>query len=212
MDSPYKEMLLSDLIRDYAPVYPVDSDWEETARYLYAEEPDHMKSLADSLRDNGWREPILISTPEELDEDETAKVFNGTHRVAIAIYEGVISLPVVTVNDYSESAADEGHTVLTVTVSKKDKVSTLSREDDLFDTVFETLRSFELNGNIWLTSDMASGSTANSSNLEYTFYYSELQTSDYYKLLTKVARKRLNKALPDLSFKLKATFEKLDDD
>lgn len=209
MSQHYREMLLEDLVKDYAPVYPEGEDWEKTASYLYSEEPELMKSLSESLRTNGWREPILISTNEDLSEGESPKVYNGTHRVAIALYEGVISVPVTTAE---ESENDNFNldfiTKLTVKVAMKDNSSEEDR-DEVFEALFTKLRSFALTEDIWLNSDMASSNTPKDGSFEVELYY-ELPNDQHHKLLRRIVKKAIPTAITE-PYSLKIELEKIED-
>lgn len=194
----YREMLLSELIESYAPIYPEGADWFEVARTLYEEQPEHMEALSASLREKGWRNPIRLSEPRDLDDGEVPKVFDGTHRVAIALCEGVISVPVVTGSElppYIEAPQAELEIA---------QISGDFPEDDDW-RIFDLFGSFSLNGDIWLNSDIGLGSEGN-----WRFFY-DLGTESYSELRRRVEG-MLEESFPDLGFKVTVTLSDLSDE
>lgn len=194
----FREMLLLDIIRDYKPVYPEGADWDETARFIYDEEPEHMAVLKASLDRKGWRQPIRLSTPEDVETDGDAFVLDGTHRVVLAMREGVISVPVVTgdelapLSDEIESSTDL-HIEL---ISGRD----LTEDEDF--AIFDLFRSLELTEDIWLNSDIGSGHLGS-----WSFYYAELDDETHHGRLKRVARSRLKSRFPDHQFKVTTILE-----
>lgn len=201
----YQEMLTSDLIANYSPVYPEGGTWAETAELLYSEEPDRMRELTESLSKKGWRKPIWLSTPDELEEEESPKVFNGTHRVAIALREGVVSLPVASWHDLPER---EDHPIANLEVEllsgELPSAVGTSYEDDPDLAIFDLLRSFPLDEDNWLNSDISTGSQGT-----WSFFYEDVDEAQLSKLKT-VVRRRLRKAYPKAKFKIEARIEELE--
>lgn len=185
----YREMLVLDLIEQYDPVYPEGGDWIETTRFLYETEPEHMAKLTASLAAQGWRDPIMLSDEEDLEEGDSPLVFNGTHRVAIALREGVVSVPVATGNELRKKPYPEHFTVLTVELSSGE----LSEDEDL--EIFDLLRSFELTDDIWLNSDVCFGSQH-----RWEFYYDFLDDSAHFPRLKRLVKRRLKAAFGDRVF------------
>lgn len=196
----YREMLLLELIEQYSPVYPEGADWQETAQFLYDDEPDHMAALTASLAAKGWREPIRLSLPEDLTDATRPLVLNGTHRVAIALREGIISVPVAT---YAETKAFEQEApefMAMLTVRTADSIS-----EDEMDRIFDVLRSFELTEDIWLNSDYSFGTQGG-----WEFFYEELTDEARFELLKRKARARLKRAFPGRRFNLVAELKRTD--
>lgn len=146
-----KEMLLADLVAQYKPVYPEQHDWEATVAYLYAEEAEHMAELTASLLEKGWREPIILEPlDDEPEEGDFAFVGDGTHRVAIALTNGVFSVPVLY---RSEQPQDYDKQPLEIIIENSGEDLTEDEDDKLIDK----FRSFRLNDEIWITSDIVFG-------------------------------------------------------
>lgn len=193
-------MLLLELIEQYGPVYPEGRDWQKTAAFLYDDEPDHMADLTASLAASGWREPVTLSEAEDLEEGDEPLVLNGTHRVAIALREGVISLPVMIHTEWKALDLEDSEfmAMLTVKVSEP-----LSEEDS--DRIFDVLRSFELNGDIWLNSDYSFGTEGG-----WEFFYDDLTDETHFALLKRKVRARLKGAFPGQKFTLKVELKRTD--
>jgi len=205
MAKNFAEMLTLDLIANYNPVYPEGGTWIETAELLYAEESDRMRELTESLRKKGWREPIWLSTPDELEEGASPKVFNGTHRVCIALREGVIALPVATWHDLpgGEERPIANLKVELVSGELPSPIGT-SYEDDPDWAIFDLLRSFPLDEDNWLNSDLSTGGQD-----AWNFFYENVEESQLSKLKTAV-RRRLRKSFPGVEFKVEAIMEELE--
>lgn len=147
-----REMLLSDLISQYRPIYPEPNDWQTTAEYLYAEEPEHMAELTASLLEKGWREPVILEPlDEDSEEDDFAFVGDGTHRVVIALTHGVFSVPTMYRSELSRTYEKQPLEIV-IEISGE----ALSEEED--DRLMDSFRSFRLNDDVWLTSDVIGGS------------------------------------------------------
>lgn len=196
MTQGYREMLVLDLIDQYGPVYPEGGDWLETTRFLYETEPEHMASLTASLAAKGWREPIMLSDGEDLEEGDSPLTLNGTHRVAIALREGVVSVPVTTSSEIRQEDYPEHFTVLTL----KLRSGELTEDEDL--QVFDVLRSFELTEDIWLTSDVCFGSQE-----QWEFYYEFLDDPSLFPKLKRLAKRRLKAVFGDRVFDVATRLE-----
>lgn len=76
-------MALSELMKNYKPVYPEGGEWVETIECFQMDNYDMkiIEDLMDDYRNNGeWREPIVLV------EDELGGwVANGTHRTVAAM-------------------------------------------------------------------------------------------------------------------------------
>lgn len=193
----YREMLLLELIEQYHPVYPEGADWIEAANFLYDQEPAHMAALTASLEGKGWREPIVLSEPDDLEEGEAPRVLNGTHRVAIALREGVISVPVTS---SAELRYKDELQVTELTIDPKEELT-----DDEGYEIFDVLRSFELTGDLWL--DVLAGSSSGGRwHMSYDPIDGELLPS-----LERRARSILKESFPGRSFELRAVLETFED-
>lgn len=201
----FREMLLLDIIRDYRPVYPQDATWEETATMLYADEPEHMAALKASLERSGWRDPIRLSSQEDMDSDDgEAYVLDGTHRVSLAMREGVISLPVVTSDELpSGDYTPEPYTELTIEYLSGPKIT-----DDQDFELMDLFSSLELNEDIWLNSDICSSYRSE----RWSYYYDELRNETHHARLKRVARTRLKRRFPEHSFKITVALDPNEDD
>lgn len=196
----FREMLLLELIEQYGPSYPEGRDWQKTAAFLYDEEPDHMADLTASLAARGWRDPIRLSEPEDLEEGDEPLVLNGTHRISVALREGVISVPVCTHSEWKALQLEDPELMAMLTVRTADPLS-----EDEMDRIFDVLRSFELTEDIWLNSDYAFGTQGG-----WEFFYEELTDEAPFALLKRKARARLEKAFPNHKFTLVAELKRTD--
>ena len=190
----YREMLVSEIAEAYSPVYPPDGDWQDTADLLYAEEPEHMARLSDSLRERGWREPISLSAFGPLEADTQRSVEDGTHRMVIALREGVISVPVVTAGElppYEETPWAELEVKLTS--------GELTEDEDW--QIFDVLRSFPLSDELWLNSDAAGSQSG-----VWSFSYYDLE-EHRFALLKRGARALLEATFPGRRFSLSVKLE-----
>lgn len=192
-----QEMLLLELIAQYSPVYPEGGSWEDAAELLYAEDAQLMGELTAALKVEGWRDPILLSVDDGDREDGPyiPRVWDGTHRVAIALREGIISVPTALWGEQ----AQEPELYLELTVELKGpEAESLSYEED--DRLVTALRSFGLDSATWLNSDIAYGS-----GWSWSFLYA-LPEHRSGELIRKV-RSRLAKSFPERSFELTAKLE-----
>lgn len=194
-------MLLSDLVSQYRPVYPEPNDWQTTAEYLYAEEPEHMAELTESLLAKGWREPIILEPlDEDSEEDDFAFIGDGTHRVVIALTNGVFSVPTMY---RSEQQSTYEKQPLEIIIENPGETLTEDEDDKLIDS----FRSFRLNDDVWLTSDVVFGS-GNRREVLLSFddetYCSKIKTK---------ARAMLKELFPERKFTVKvAPAEPLEDE
>lgn len=187
-------MLVSEIVESYRPVYPPDGDWQDTADLLYAEEPEHMARLSASLREKGWREPISLTAFGPLEMDTHRSVDDGTHRMVIALREGVISVPVVT--DGERPAYEE-----TSWAELEVKLASGELTDDEDWKIFDVLRSFPLDEERWLNSDAGSSQSGT-----WSFSYYDLNEQSF-PLLKRRAKLFLEAAFPGRSFTLTVRLE-----
>lgn len=147
MTNEIHELLVSDIVANYSPIYPDGDDWHETVNYLFTQDSEHMRELFEALQNEGIREPITLSQ----DEDEDKVVLNGTHRVALALHHGLVTLPA----RYGQKTDGDDEPCLVATVKLK-TASTLSEDEDM--RMFDVLRSWRLDEHNWITVDVVFGS------------------------------------------------------
>lgn len=137
-------MLLKTIVENYKPVYPPESTWAETSAFLFELEPKLMDELINEYKSNGcFREPIYLS---DYGYDEPV-VGNGTHRVCVGLHLGIKELDVI----YKRS--DEGDYALETKITQTDSKDII----DVDDRLSLAFRSFRLNKDFWLNSDMYFG-------------------------------------------------------
>lgn len=134
------ELLVCDIVANYKPLYPEGDDWQKTVEYLYETEPELMVILWDSLRAEGIREPINLS-----DDNDEPYVLNGTHRVSLALYHGLVTLPA----RYGYFDDQDNKQYLMATIDLKNG-SSVSQDDD---TIFDLFRSWPLDSHNWVNAD-----------------------------------------------------------
>jgi len=186
-------MLVSEIKESYGPLYPQGGSWQDTADFLYAEEPEHMERLTESLRAEGWREPISLTPFGPLEEDTSRVVEDGTHRMVIALSEGVLAVPVVT---DGERAPYEESPWAMLTVEPASQLT----EDESF-RIFDVLRSFPLDERRWLNSDGGGAQKG-----VWDFPYRGIDESNFPLLLER-AKAYLEEGLPGRRFILSAAME-----
>jgi len=140
-------MLVSEIVALYRPVYPEGGTWQDTVNYLYETEPSHMESLYEAIQTEGIREPVLLS---DYDDEPEQFVLDGTHRVALALRKGIVSLPTLLKSDQE---VEYGSSLIAFLEIAEGLPLTSAQEDQFFDTV----RSWRLDDSHWLTSSGASG-------------------------------------------------------
>jgi hypothetical protein len=147
VSSEIHELLASDIVANYKPVYPEDGgDWQDTVEYLYGHERARMEALFRSVQESGIREPLTLSTDDEFE----ARVYNGTHRVAMALYHGLVTLPA----RYGYLEPEPGQRYIRTKIELRDADSVTKAEDDL---IIDELFSWYLDADTWLTANTAMG-------------------------------------------------------
>lgn len=190
---PPEEMLTLELVERYSPVYPEGYSWEKTVAYLYAEQAGLMEELAASLKKTGWREPVLLSEPHETTSNRQV-VFDGTHRVAIALKEGILAVPVVTNSHYEDEISGVQQII---TVSYGEGKLTFDEEGD----VQEHLRSFKVSEDYWFTSEL---SVSHGSS---TKIFTEGLPEELYDRTRRRVMQLLRDSFPTKSFQVSVTSE-----
>lgn len=183
MPNGIHELLVSEIAQKYSPIYPEGKSWQKTVEWLYTEEREFMKNLFESLTTEGFRKPIILST----DEDEEAFVLNGTHRMAIALYHGLVTLPA----RYGHEEAEYNAKYLYASITLKDSVSMSELEEDKF---MDVLRSWRLDAKTWVTSDVCSGAYA-----QWELFLDQTDLKLKAKLETRI-RSILKKVFPTKRF------------
>lgn len=176
-----EEILVEDIVRDFLPMYPTEGgSWQETVEYLYEHEADRMESLYESVKLNGVRKPIVLT-----DEDNEKRVSDGTHRVALALYHGFITLPTAT--EYEQ--LDENALYYRMRVQTAEA---MSREET--ELITELFSSWRLSDQVWVNSDISSGSAT------CREIYLNLSDPKLSRAIKSRARKLLSDAAPGLRF------------
>ncbi len=144
----HQELAVSDIVRDYLPSYPQEHSWDVTVEYLYTHEAAHMEELYEAIQREGLREPVWLSS--YTDEPEQF-VLDGTHRVALALRHGLLTLPITFT---PEQLGVEDASLIAI-VQLLDESSLSDVEEDYF---AEAVRSWRLDEHSWLTSSGMAGS------------------------------------------------------
>lgn len=145
-------MPLDALISNYSPVYPDESTWDDTVKYLLGN-PADLRILNELMRQHrqsgGFREPVLLEVSEDM-LDESLQVLNGTHRVVASI---LLEASHILVHHDSSSPydPDEAWSHATTIITFKELKD---GEDDI---LFDILRSFALDDDTWVTASAMSG-------------------------------------------------------
>lgn len=183
-------MLLSELVENYRPVYPDNSTWEETSKFLFELEPELMEELIEECKTNkGFRNPVRLSK----DPEDGDYVADGTHRVCVALHLGLKELPHTFDYVYDSDYYLETH----VTQTSGEKLT-----EDEVDVLSLAFRSIRLNDTVWLNCDMHYG--------QWSFMWTE----DRVELIEEINTKVLNKfkeLFPNSSFTVKTDRESYDD-
>jgi len=184
------EQLTLEVAELYAPVYPEGATWEETARFLMEHEPERMDELRESIKKHGFREAIVLSTPEDLEDESQPLVLNGTHRLVIALLEGMVSIPTELMSEVNARIEDEPQLAITVEALQGE----LSDEEE--DLIIDRLSSWPLNDKCWINSSCAFGGAK-----RWEIILDNGAPSDSSTIRTR-ARQILKKALPHRKLKV----------
>lgn len=183
------EKLTLEIAEVYAPVYPEGATWEQTARFLLENEPERMNELRESIRKYGFREPIVLSTAEDLTDESQPRVLNGTHRLVIALLEGMVTIPTELMSEVN-ARYDENEAQLQVSITNIGE--DLTNEED--DIIVERLGSWPLNEKNWITSSVAFGGV---NNWEFVLDNGDLRDA---RLIRERVLEILKHALPQRNF------------
>lgn len=164
---------VSDIMKNYNPVYPNEGTWEDTINLLLNDLAE--KLIVDELiveykRTGMFREPIVLGTSNR------KLVQNGTHRVAATFLIGK-DTPILSVYDPDEGTADYKELYGSNPNQRFYEIhfTTNLLEDEKDDDLYANFRSFKVNDDIWLSAD-AGGNTAN--NGIYLIYLYEAQENE----------------------------------
>jgi len=190
------ELLVEDIVSKYGPIYPEPGDsWQTTVEWIYANERELMDDLFENVKKIGVREPIVLTD----DTDEAPYVSDGTHRVALALYHGLITLPA----SYEYPAMkSEDQTYLRLKIELLNEPG-LSKFDD--GVLFDLLSSWMLDDENWMNADTASGSAS-----QWEFFFNITEPKLERKFKTAVKRK-LEVKLCSHSFKVSTKFLREDE-
>lgn len=186
-----QELLVEDIVSKYKPIYPEEGgSWQDTVEWLYANERERMDELFENIKKVGVREPIVLTD----DPDEDSYVSNGTHRVSVALYHGLITLP--TTDSYPAlSSLDQKYLRLKIELLN---APGLSKEHD--GLLFDELCSWKLDDEHWVNADNAFGSA---SQWEFSFGVTEVKLKRKFEA---AVRRKLAVKLPDYSFNVSTKF------
>lgn len=143
------QLLLTELINNYSPVYPEPYSWDNTFDYMMNDE--HEKAIVDQLvsfLQNGetFRKPIILGAAEFVENVETQAVLDGTHRViAHMLHNTQTPLHVLHENDRVNNEEEFTQCLSTALIFHN------SLTDEESDNLHDILRSFPLHENMWLT-------------------------------------------------------------
>ena len=161
-------MHVEEIMANYQPAYPDTGLWEDTFRVL-REDPNDWAVVQELLahlgKDHQFREPVILSSPEEFlrleekyptPEDEEPDVYtpyvqNGTHRIYAHYLSGHKDVKVQV--GYSEPDRDELYPILASRV-----IFPEGTPDETVWELFDKARSFKLTDDLWVTSDILSSS------------------------------------------------------
>jgi len=132
---------LDELTRKFKPAYP-GNNWNETLAYLYANEPQLMEDLwGEYVRCGDFREPVNLSPGEN---EEAPIVLNGTHRVCVLLKHEISEITAR--YGYSDEPMESYSAKIVLSESE-----TLDENEE--DDLFESVRSFRVNDELWVTVD-----------------------------------------------------------
>lgn len=162
-------MHVDEIIKNYKPVYPASGLWEDTFKVM-KENPHDSKivgELLDYLEQHGeFREPIVLSTYEEYlkgeegynyDEGETPDPYiphveNGTHRVCAHYFSAHKEAKV----QFGWQTDDTDNESLYPVIGSR-VIFPPNLDEKLEDDMYDRFRSYKLNDDIWINSDVISG-------------------------------------------------------
>lgn len=175
-------MHVDEIMKNYNPVYPIGGTWQDTFKVMQESTADFNvvnELISDLAKYGEFREPIVLSTEEEyvkewadyeFDEGEELDPYspfvrNGTHRV-FAHYlsehkEAKVQLGWHPDGEEADRTDDDYYPMIVSRISFPDKLA-----EESVDELFSKCRSFKLNEDIWINSDMMSSYYNN-----YDFYW-----------------------------------------
>lgn len=151
-------MKLSEIVANYKPVYPEPYSWDITLASLLSEpsEKATIDYLVNILLSGGtFREPVVLGTAEFEEGVEVLAVVNGTHRLCAHMVANVNEVYVINQDDIVYEDSDS---YLSTEITFEPEIFS-----ENIDSLFDILRSFPLNENIWMESSVSStrGTTLN---------------------------------------------------
>lgn len=150
-------MILSDIIKEYNPVYPNKGTWEDTVALLMENPIDAkiVNRLQEVILEDKLREAVVIGTGTDDDETRRKFVFNGTHRIAAYILLGDMNKDVVVIDEDKETAHYDLENTIAFTSFTFDR----EVDDDFFCYLTDIFLSFELNEDFWVEGDFSGRKT-----------------------------------------------------
>ncbi len=144
-------MKVTDLVAKYPPIFGDWVTWDDAVEQFYRDEPELMNELYSSyLRAGEFRHPIWIERYEDVD-GEHAYVANGARRIAVALKENIEKVPVSFTNEAFEKSSYYESFIEVINIASPDELQKFS------DSADSHLRSWALNDNVWLTTDIFEG-------------------------------------------------------
>lgn len=174
-------MHVDDIMKNYNPVYPTGGTWQDTFKVMRESPADFnvVNELISDLEKCGeFREPIVLSTEEEyikewadyeFEDGEELEPYSpfvrdGTHRV-FAHYLSDQKEAKVQLGWHPDGDEPDNNDWYPMIVSRVSLPVKL--DEEAADELFDKCRSFKLNEDIWINSDMMSSYHGN-----YDFYWS----------------------------------------
>lgn len=184
---------LSEVMEEYKPVYQY-KDWDDAMRQMLSNETDYeiIEELKHQyLKTGKFREPIVLYCNDGIKE-----IADGTHRIIASFIIGAEKILV-----------SEGYPTLSTPNSFLVTSIKYSSDTDMFDKLIDSLMSFPLNDDIWVTSDLASGQKAKKIELYWTTNDESISS-----MITEEINRRIEKHFPELSFSTDTFLDTFEDD
>lgn len=188
---------ISEIMAEYAPVYPNSRLWTDTVNHLLEHDGDIIIELQRQYLEQGqFREPVILKLSESDDETEDTDeavpgkigyVGDGTHRLVSAYLLGVES---ILVSDKYEETEETGYSITTLIVSAEDRQIT----EDETDILFHKLRSICISDSLWITSSTAGGAPNG-----VTIYWDEYDKA-LLQIINNAVDSKLKEIFPEASF------------
>lgn len=195
---------VSEVMDEYAPVYPESKIWTDTADFLLEHDTEIITELQRQFLEQGrFREPVVLklNDPDEdtndLTDDRIGYVADGTHRLVSAYLLGIENILVA--NDHEETPETDYSIVTQISNADQKALS-----DDENDTLFHKLRSICISDSSWITSSTGSGGSDG-----WSIYWDEYDTS-LLQVINSAVVSKLEETFPETSFTVETICETWD--